>query len=229
MTVTEITSKHGKAGDDLDGTPSLTPAAGSPRRSRIIPFLITMATVMLAGALGWAMWGVYMRAPWTRDATVRAYVVTMAPEVAGRIVELNARDNAFVHKGDLLMVIDPTDYKISVAQNEAAVQQAEASVQSIDAQITVQGAQIASNQAQLDGARAGLVFAQQQDTRFQALAKDGWNSVQNAQQSTSQLRQQEAAVHGAEQKSQSGAAATRGVEGPAAERRGNARASQGAA
>jgi len=33
------------------------------------------------------MWGAYMGAPWTRDGTVRAYVVTMAPEVAGRIVE----------------------------------------------------------------------------------------------------------------------------------------------
>ena len=199
MTVTEITSKHGKAADDHDGILSLMPEAGPPRRLRIIPFLITMATVMLAGSLGWAMWGVYMRAPWTRDATVRAYVVTMAPEVAGRIVELNSRDNAFVRKGDLLMVIDPTDFKIAVAESEAAVQQAQASVQSIDAQITVQGAQIASNQAQLDGARAGLVFAQQQDARFQTLTKDGWNSVENAQQSTSQLHQQEAAVHSAEQ------------------------------
>ena len=50
--------------------------------------MITLVAVALAGLLGWAMWGVYMAAPWTRDATVRAYVVTMAPEVAGRIVEL---------------------------------------------------------------------------------------------------------------------------------------------
>ena len=51
-----------------------------------------------------------MGAPWTRDGTVRAYVVTMAPEVAGRIVELPVADNKYVHKGDLLMVIDPTNY-----------------------------------------------------------------------------------------------------------------------
>jgi RND family efflux transporter MFP subunit len=51
----------------------------------------------------------------------------MAPEVAGRIVELPVADNQFVHKGDLLMVIDPTNYKIAVSLNEAAVQQAEAS------------------------------------------------------------------------------------------------------
>jgi multidrug resistance efflux pump len=30
-----------------------------------------------------------------------------------------------VHKGDLLVVIDSTDYKIAVSLNEAAVQQAQ--------------------------------------------------------------------------------------------------------
>jgi RND family efflux transporter MFP subunit len=50
----------------------------------------------------------------------------MAPEVAGRIVELPVKDNQFVHKGDLLLVVDPTDYKIAVSLNEAAVQQAQA-------------------------------------------------------------------------------------------------------
>ncbi|MGH7046498.1 MAG: biotin/lipoyl-binding protein [Stellaceae bacterium] len=59
-----------------------------------------------------------MGAPWTRDGTVRAYVVTMASEVAGRIVELPVADNQFVHKGDLLMVIDPMNYKIAVSLAE---------------------------------------------------------------------------------------------------------------
>ena len=58
---------------------------------------------------------------------VRAYVVTMAPEVTGRIVELPAVDNRYVRKGDLLMAIDPTNFTIAVSQAEAAVQQAQAS------------------------------------------------------------------------------------------------------
>jgi hypothetical protein len=73
-----------------------------------------------------------MAAPWTRDGTVRAYVVTMAPEVSGRIVELPVADNQFVHKGDLLMVIDPTNYKIAVHLAAAAVQQAQANAQNAD-------------------------------------------------------------------------------------------------
>ena len=103
-----------------------SPRIAPRRRLRILPVLITLATAAVAVVLGRAMWDAYMGAPWTRDGMVRVYVVTMAPEVAGRIVELLVKDNQFVHKGDLLMVIDPIDYKIAVRLNEAAVQQAQA-------------------------------------------------------------------------------------------------------
>ncbi len=128
----------------------------------ILPFLITFAVVAVAGLLGWGMWQIYMGSPWTRDATVRAYVVTMAPEVAGRIVELPLIDNKLVRKGDLLMVIDPTNYTIAVSQAQAAVQQAQASVATIEAQIAVQQSLIAATQAQRDREQTALVFAQQQ-------------------------------------------------------------------
>jgi RND family efflux transporter MFP subunit len=84
--------------------------------------------------IGSAAWNAYMERPWTRDATVRAYVATMAPEVSGRIVELPVADNQFVHKGDLLMIIDPTDYKIGVSLAEAALQQAQATAQNAEAE-----------------------------------------------------------------------------------------------
>jgi RND family efflux transporter MFP subunit len=113
-----------------EAVPASGPAPSTTRkRLRILPFLITLLTIGTAIALGQAMWNAYMGAPWTRDGTVRAYVVTMAPEVPGRIVQLPVRDNQFVHKGDLLMVIDPTNYKISASLNEAAVQQAQANMQ----------------------------------------------------------------------------------------------------
>jgi multidrug resistance efflux pump len=96
-------------------------------------------------------------------------------------------------------VIDPTNYTIAVSQAEAAAQQAQANVQNIDAQMDVQNAQIDASQAQLQEGRAGLVFAQQQAERYQKLAKDGWGTVQNAEQFTSQLHQQEAAVQSAQE------------------------------
>jgi multidrug resistance efflux pump len=203
MTATDVASKHDKAADYHDrDTPSRPPEsrAGNKRSGiEIRSFLITLAAVAVAGLLGWATWGVYMEGPWTRNATVRAYIVTMAPEVAGRIVELDVVDNKLVRRGDLLLVIDPTNFRIAVSQSEAAVQQARANVQNIEAQVTVQEAQINASQAQLQQGHAALVFAQQQAERYQTLAKDGWGTVQNSQQFTSQLHQQEAAVQSAQE------------------------------
>ena len=92
-------------------------------RRRTISLLITLASVALAVVLGRAMWRAYVESPWTRDGTVRAYVVTMAPEISGRIVELPVTDNQFV--------IDPTDYKIAVSRSEAALQQARSDAENI--------------------------------------------------------------------------------------------------
>jgi multidrug resistance efflux pump len=145
-----------------------------PRRRRIMPFVITFLAIIVAVPLGWMMWNVYMVAPWTRDATVRAYVITKAPEVAGRIVELPVVANQYVRKGGLLMVIDPINYEIAVSQNEAAVQQAQASVQNIDAQITVQQAQVNVNQAQLAQAQMDL-------NRYQTLQRQTSIAAQQAE------------------------------------------------
>ncbi len=93
---------------------------------RVLPVLITLLVLGVAGVLAWAAWQTYIAAPWTRDGTVRAYVVTVSPEVSGRIVNLPVVDNQFVHKGDLLMAIDQQDYAIAVDQAQATVNQARA-------------------------------------------------------------------------------------------------------
>ena len=113
-----------------------SPDPSTPTRSQwarpILAISITCAAVMLAAVLGRAMWNSYMGAPWTRDGTVRAYVVMMAPEVSGRIIALPVADNHFVHKDDPLMVIDPTNYAIAVRLDEAAVEQARAKMENAE-------------------------------------------------------------------------------------------------
>jgi multidrug resistance efflux pump len=113
-------------------SPEPAPREAPTRRLRILRLIITLATLAVAVVLGRAIWDAYMGAPWTRDGTVRAYVVTMAPQVAGQIVQLPVADNQFVHKGDLLMVIDPANYKIAVSLAEAAMQQAQVTAQNIE-------------------------------------------------------------------------------------------------
>ena len=111
-------------------TPTVYPAPRWGRR--ILALLITTVAVVLAAVLSHAMWDSYMGAPWTRDGAVRAYVITMAPEVAGRIVALPVADDQLVHKGDPLLVIDPTNYAIAVRLDQAAVQQAQANMENAE-------------------------------------------------------------------------------------------------
>jgi multidrug resistance efflux pump len=134
--MSEVRVPSKRVTQDDDDVPSSPPTARAGRKAgiRVVPVLTTLVAVALAGSLSWAMWQAYMAAPWTRDGTVRAYVVTMAPEVAGRIVELPVADNQLVHKGDLLMVIDPENYTIGVRLADAAVDQAKAVMQNAQAE-----------------------------------------------------------------------------------------------
>jgi multidrug resistance efflux pump len=132
----------------------------SSSRLRALPFALTLTALALAGMLGWGLWQAYVAAPWTRDGTVRTYVVTMAPEVSGRIVGLPVADNQFVRKGDALLVIDPTNYAIAVRLAEAAVEQAQANMQNAERE--------ARRRAQLPD--IAVTVEQQQTYKTQAVA-----------------------------------------------------------
>jgi len=107
-------------------------------------------------------------------------------------------DNQHVEAGQVIARIDDRDYRIALEQAEAQVGAAQASIENIDAQLEVQKAQINANQAQVDQTQAALVFAQQQATRYQHLEQTGYGTVQNSEQYTSQLRQQQAALQSAQ-------------------------------
>ncbi|WP_278959233.1 HlyD family secretion protein [Aquipseudomonas alcaligenes] len=81
--------------------------------------VVTLAVVLLALLAGWWLWHFYMIAPWTRDARVRADVVTIAPDVSGWVVELKVRDNQQVKAGDLLMSIDRERYHAALDKARA--------------------------------------------------------------------------------------------------------------
>jgi len=129
MSDAEAKLSRGRAAE-FRAVPPTQPVIITPKkRLRILPFLITLSAIGLAAVCGKAMWSSYMGTPWTRDGSVRTYVVTLSPEVSGRIVELSVADNQFVHKGDLLLIIDPTDYKIALELADAAVKQAQVSAE----------------------------------------------------------------------------------------------------
>jgi multidrug resistance efflux pump len=88
---------------------------------RVGSVLATMTLFVMAAFIGKTLWDHYMYAPWTRDGRVYADVVTIAPDVSGMIVGVPVHDNEFVRKGDVLMQIDPSHYRIAVDEAEAKV------------------------------------------------------------------------------------------------------------
>ncbi len=59
--------------------------------------------------------------PSTTDAYLQAFVVQVAPQVAGEVVEVPVQENQHVRRGELLCAIDPRPYEHKVRQLEAAL------------------------------------------------------------------------------------------------------------
>jgi len=89
------------------------------------------------------------RFPRTDDASVRANLIEIAPEVNGRLVELPVKDNAFVKKGGLLFAIDPRPY-------EYALQQALSDQEALEQQIVDAKRRIAAERSAVEAAEAGV-------------------------------------------------------------------------
>jgi RND family efflux transporter MFP subunit len=91
--------------------------------------LATVIIMIVALAAALMTWDYYVTAPWTRDGRVRVQVASVAPQVSGQIVELRVADNQFVHKGDVLYVIDPFDFDVAMQSSKALVEQKAADLQ----------------------------------------------------------------------------------------------------
>lgn len=81
---------------------------------RLIRLTITLCILVVAALVVVILWDYYTASPWTRNGQVRAQVANIAPRVSGQIIEVRVKDNQFVHKGDVLYVIDPFDFKVAL-------------------------------------------------------------------------------------------------------------------
>ncbi len=166
-------------------------------RAHKIALLVTLAILLVAIVAG-VIWYLHARHfETTDDAFIDGRPVAVSPEVAGNIVAVPVTDNQIVHAGDLLASIDPRDYVATVQQAEAQIEQAEASFDSTRAQVESQEAQVEQAKKQVEQAEAALSYAHDQDTRAQDLVRRGAGTVQNAQQTASDLISKQAALDAA--------------------------------
>ena len=129
---------------------------------------VTLAMVALAVVLGAALWRTYMVAPWTRDGRVRAYVVDVASEVPGTVVQLLVHDNEQVHRGQALFVIDPERFRLAITSAQARVETSQEDLR------------LRQSDAKRRQGLGGIVSAEERE-RFNSIASTAQASVDAAQ------------------------------------------------
>lgn len=160
-------------------SPAHPAATSGMQRKKLFTLLAGAVAVFGLGYAGyWHFIG--SRYVSTDNAYTGAEVASITPSVSGIVKSVNAVDTQFVHKGEVLVVIDDTDAKLALEQAQAEVNSAERKVRAYlatDAGLTAQidaraadearmAAQVASAQADYDRAAIDL-------KRREALANSG--------------------------------------------------------
>ncbi|HEY2020822.1 HlyD family secretion protein [Paraburkholderia sp.] len=128
------------------------------------PLIILGAVIVLLGIVAFVWWFATRNEASTDDAYTDGNAITMAPKVSGYVVTLAVDDNEFVHKGDLLLVIDKRDYQAQVDQAQAQLGLARAQLNAAQVQLDIARvqypAQYRQAKAQTSSAEANLREAQ---------------------------------------------------------------------
>jgi membrane fusion protein, multidrug efflux system len=123
------------------------------------------AVVGLAGLLfgGWAWWQARTQVS-TDDAYVEGAVAVVSAKVMGNVVELLVQDNQQVKAGDVLLRLDPRDFRAKRDQAAAAVGVAEAALLALRSELPMtRGVTVAQGdeaRGALEGARAAEAGSQ---------------------------------------------------------------------
>ena len=123
----------------------------------------------------------------TDNAQMQAGKVMIAANVSGKVIEVDVQENQFVHKGDILFHIDPSNFAASLAEAEAGLTGSIADISSLQADL-------ASSQADTAKAEAQLAYAQSEAIRQRALAKDGISSKAQVDQADLAVRNAQASI-----------------------------------
>ncbi|MCB4361148.1 HlyD family secretion protein [Quatrionicoccus australiensis] len=127
------------------------------RNKLLLGFGGSLAVIALLLAAYWIFYGSHFVS--TDNAYAAVEVAQVTPSVSGTIAEVRVKDTQPVKKGDILVVIDPTDAKLSLAQAEAELGRAIRRVKGYVANDLGLGAQVAARDAEEKRAAAQLESA----------------------------------------------------------------------
>jgi membrane fusion protein (multidrug efflux system) len=169
----------------MTSSDSSRPKAGARRPLlRIVFVLILLAAV----AASYYAWQRMSDRESTDDAQIDGHIVPVAARVGGAVLTVNVDDNQYVPAGTLLLQIDPKDYQVALAREQANLAEMRATLLAARSGIPITSTTtmslVSGATANLERARAGVA----------AVAEDA--EAARARLTTAQARVREAtAVH----------------------------------
>ncbi|MGB3918082.1 MAG: HlyD family secretion protein [Thiothrix litoralis] len=150
-----------------------------------ISLLLIAVLALLGGAWFWSNYRSLH--PNTDDAYVEANSVYISPQVAGQVAEVMVKSFQPVKKGDVLLRLDDSNYRLSVQQAQAAVTVAQEQAQSTQAQTR-------ASKALADASRQEQVNAALDNQRNQTLIDKGLIARADADDTRFKLKEAQAAL-----------------------------------
>ncbi len=157
--------------------------------ARPIVFLVVILALLL---VGWFWWE---SRHWedTDDAEIDGHIYPISARVSGHVIKVNYDDGQFVHKGDVLVQMDPTDYQVAFERAKAEYDDAQASAQAAALGVPISSVgsteQIRSADADMQNAEAGLSAAQKQVAAAKAQVVEAQANAQKLNADVERYRQ----------------------------------------
>lgn len=167
----------------------------APRKAGVLVSLLALIGVLVTGLLVLHRIG---QRPRTDDAYLQAYIVNLAPDVSGRIVHLDVRDNQKVKRGQILFQIDPEPYRLRADQARAEVRGLEAKLAVTTDQVASQTSKADAADRGIDAAEAQLTLAKSTLARLAPLLEPGFVTAQQIDQARTTQRTAGVALRQAE-------------------------------
>lgn len=165
----------------------------APRRPlAILGILISVAIILGAAALAYRSHRIGVANPMSDSVTLSAEVVRIAPSVAGRVAAVHARENDLVRRGDVLLELDDTPYRLAVEQARADLDIARAAGADQARNIRAEEANAKIAEEQVNRATANLALATQTLERLLPMQPKGY--VSNQQVDDARTAQRDAEV-----------------------------------
>jgi membrane fusion protein (multidrug efflux system) len=146
--------------------PPLPPRRPFYRNSAFRIFFVVVCVLAVLGAIYWLHARHFED---TDDAYIDGHVIPISPQISALVAAVHVDDNQVVRKGDLLIELDPTDYRAALAQAQGSEASAKGKLEQARAGVAAAQSAVAQANAELDAAQVNYDISNRDLQRYQGL------------------------------------------------------------